>query len=530
MAKKSKRKAIKYKGKTRIVRAGSAAEKKYLSLGGTAIEGTAGDTAVKERSSYLKSLNDPSSPNYRDTTQADADAALAAQTGGKVVTLPNGQQLTGEAAQAYGETTSVADYPGSEVATLPGQTTPTPQAPITPPALTTPGATVAPAPTATPSPYMSGFETATATGAPAPATAGEARTAVAGFIPPTPEVDPIDTQLQQDPYFSSLMTAFNDFYAPENQAVSLQEEYDNLVESSGLEALNTEAMNTKNIIEGTEDDIRNEITSTGGMATDSQVLALTNARNKTLIQNYNNLLDTIQSKEEYVNNAMQFAAQDRAAANQRFDSMFNMGMKMMEYRDKMKANATSGYDKILSTLGYNGLLKSVGGNAYEIGLIEKTMGLPAGSLKRLASEESRQMYASKGGSGAEIISTGNIPAGEELSYANVKPDDINLTKLVKQYSDFLGQNTALSLMKPANRALRNNLVSQITAEYKQAKKLGTLDAGVQKLMDGLLGRGGFANLSTKSQLKAVSSFLSSLGYVSPLDAPDGSGDQIIITD
>ena len=71
----------------------------------------------------------------------------------------------------------------------------------------------------------------------------------------------------------------------------------------------------KNIIEGSEDDIRMEITKAGGFATDSQVLALTNARNKQLIKNYNTLLDTRNSKEKYLQTAIGLEQQDRQAAD-----------------------------------------------------------------------------------------------------------------------------------------------------------------------------------------------------------------------
>lgn len=108
-------------------------------------------------------------------------------------------------------------------------------------------------------------------------------------------------------------------------------------------------------------------------------------------------------------------------------------------------------------------------------------------------------------------STSMVPQGQEAAYANVAPQSVLLVNLVKQYKDFLASHSAINL-SAANKATKNNLISQITAEYKNAKKLGTLDAGVQKLIEGLLGSGGLAKLSFKSQSKAVDNFLSSLGY------------------
>lgn len=55
---------------------------------------------------------------------------------------------------------------------------------------------------------------------------------------------------------------------------------------------------------GSEDDLRTEITKAGGFATQSQILGLTNARNRQLIKNYNTLLDTRNAKEKYLQTAI----------------------------------------------------------------------------------------------------------------------------------------------------------------------------------------------------------------------------------
>jgi hypothetical protein len=103
----------------------------------------------------------------------------------------------------------------------------------------------------------------------------------------------------------------------------------------------------------------------------------------------------------------------------------------------------------------------------------------------------------------------------------VSDADAKLVSLVKDYRDFINAKSALGLMlNSGTNSQAQSLISQITAEYKQAKKLGTLDAGVQKLMDGLLGKTGISKYSVDAQVKAVDSFLDSLGYVSLEDVSD----------
>lgn len=158
-----------------------------------------------------------------------------------------------------------------------------------------------------------------------------------------------------------------------------------MVKDSGIQAIDTDLINMKNVIDGSEDDIRNEVTKAGGFASDSQVLALTNSRNKQLIKNYNTLLETRNSKEKYLSTMIGLESQDRQAADQRFDRMMNFGMQALDYRDKMQQNAVNSYEKIIGQVGYDGLAQMVGGDPYYTNMIEQTLGLGRGGLQRLAS-------------------------------------------------------------------------------------------------------------------------------------------------
>ena len=148
--------------------------------------------------------------------------------------------------------------------------------------------------------------------------------------------------------------------------------------------MNTELMNMKNVIEGTEDDIRTEITKAGGFGTESQVMALTNARNKTLIKNYNNLLQTKQQAEQYVSTLMGLEQADRQAASDKLDKQLNLTFQLADYQQKMQTNAQNVLNNIVNQVGYTGLAQMTQGNPYYTSLVENTLGLGVGGLNQLA--------------------------------------------------------------------------------------------------------------------------------------------------
>lgn len=177
---------------------------------------------------------------------------------------------------------------------------------------------------------------------------------------------------------------YQDFYSPKKQKESLLSTYNNLASSLGLSEINAELIDTKNIIEGTEDDIRTEITKANGFATESQVQAMTNARNKSLIKNYNTLLETKNALTEQIGNMMQYAQADRDYAAQQFESRMNFEMKKIEYGNQAKTFAATQLNNIVDKVGYAGLLSMTGGDAYTTAKIEQALGLGQGGLAQLA--------------------------------------------------------------------------------------------------------------------------------------------------
>ena len=101
-----------------------------------------------------------------------------------------------------------------------------------------------------------------------------------------------------------------------------------------------------------------------------------------------------------------------------------------------------------------------------------------------------------------------IPPGFE----KVKSENLGMAKLLVEYNNFIKDKTVLELKMPDNAAKKGNLISELSAEYKDAKKLGTLDAGVERVIKGLIGDTGTAKFSTAAQSAALELQLKRLGY------------------
>lgn len=237
--------------------------------------------------------------------------------------------------------------------------------------------------------YQQGLTIAKASNTEAPKTSGDGSkmvTDITGGPTQTPDINPVDTILLQDKAHQQYLNDYKKYTDTVSQQTSLLDEYKKMQTDANLPELNKERLNMKNIINGTEDDIRNEITKAGGFATESQVLGLAGARNKTLIKNYNNLTDTINNATQNINTMMGFSQTDKQNAINNLKEQLNFDQQEIQYADKMTTNAKSAYDKIISTpgYGYKALYASTGGDAHATSLIEKTLGLQQGQLAQLA--------------------------------------------------------------------------------------------------------------------------------------------------
>lgn len=271
----------------------------------------------------------------------------------------------------------------------------------------------------TPDQIKQGLANAQASGAAVPTTQGQANIAIAQNTPkPVDNTQAIrsaniDTQLAQDPGYQQLLQDYSEYNSVANQNKSLLDTYNQIVKSSGLEGINTELLNTKRIIDGTEDDIRNEVTAANGFATESQVLALASARNKSLIKNYNALVDQQTSIQNHVDTMVNLASQDRQFAIQNIQNKLQIDQQISQYRDKFVQNAKEGYQNVINAVGYGGFLQMMGNDPNSISLAEQTLGMAPGGLQQIASFQQNQSNL-KNLSNYTVTSPYVITAGGEV--------------------------------------------------------------------------------------------------------------------
>lgn len=193
----------------------------------------------------------------------------------------------------------------------------------------------------------------------------------------------LDSSVFGSDSIKNILTNFYDALAPATQKTSLVDEYKAYSKQLGLDEINAELINDKKIIEGTEDDIRNEITGAGGTATDSQVMAFANARNKQLIKNYNTLLDTKNAASQQLQTMMQLSIQDRQLAQEEFDHKINFAMQVAQFQQTAQNNARTTMLSLGEKMGWDTVLSGM--DPYQKQLTAKMLGLDSSGLSALSS-------------------------------------------------------------------------------------------------------------------------------------------------
>ncbi len=239
--------------------------------------------------------------------------------------------------------------------------------------------------------YTAGLSNVTGT---PPDSTGAASAKVAGAVPamtpPPPDRTQADAVLADDKAHTQYLSDFQASQSTANQGESLTQQYTDLSNQLGLPALNTQLMNMNNVINGTEQDIRDEVTKTGGFATNSQVLALASARNKSLIQNYNDLVQTRTDLTNNLNTMIGLAEKDRTYAQQQINDKLQFDQKQIEFADKAVTNAQSALTSMKASEGWDGIYKAAlaSGDPQAIDRINSTMG-PGFNLETMAQQDAQ---------------------------------------------------------------------------------------------------------------------------------------------
>lgn len=236
-----------------------------------------------------------------------------------------------------------------------------------------------------------------------PDTSAQARTQLQGALTETADTsnNPVFASLSASmaPIMQSLNQVLSNINNPGLSAVSLQSEYNTLREQYKLPEMNAQMMNMQNVMNGTENDIREEITKTGGLATDSQVQGMASARNKLVQKQYNALATQYSAAQQNVTAMMQYATQDQATSLQRSqataqitESMASISTQMMNMGMTMQNNARSAVQYNVTQMGYKGLADSANGNPQMKGYYENMLGLAPGTLSDPAAVAGMDTY------------------------------------------------------------------------------------------------------------------------------------------
>lgn len=365
--------------------------------------------------------------------------------------------------------------------------------------------------------YQQGHAAATASGTPAPQDAGAgmsaATTAAASapqdYVPPPQVQDAVSkaTQKYTDDYAKAMSSL--------DQGKTLVQQYQDLSTQLGIPALNTELMNMNNIINGTETDIRNEVTKAGGFATDSQVLAMTNSRNKVMIQNYNNLLQTRTDALQQLTTLTGLAAQDRAFASAQIDKQLNFDQQQITFATNAQKNAQDSIQKSIDNYGAASVLEQARatGDPTAIARINATMGngfdLATAALHPTLAQQAQtaniaQSYASIDASKASAAASYASIAKENAAAAATKAAKTQAVQAAASTADtVLGKvTTALSQVGTFSSGWLGGSTSAIP---------GTPSKNLQSTIDTIKSNLAFTELS---KMRAASPTGGALGAIS----------------
>lgn len=361
-------------GKTGVVRKGSAAEAKYKSQGASfddsksALGSARSASNAKFTAANRAARSTPGgidNPTDRGTNETQYPAGIDPQTG-----LP--PQAPNLPQNALGANAPVSAGVG---ATNPA---------------TAPVATPAASPTPKQNQYQTGLATLQGSGTPAPANPGAARSAVSGALPPQQEeVSLMDSFISDDPSINALMQGIGQLLNPPKQTSTLMQDYKSLYRQSGLKEINEELIDADTVINGTETDIRNEIQTAGGFGTESQVQAMSLARNKNLLKRYNQLVQMKTDATNQLNTLMSLNAQDKQMAQEKINQNINTMFQMANFRQQAVNNAKESYRWSFEQ-DPSGFYNSLASDPRQLGFAEKIMGVGPGGLQKLATAKAAE--------------------------------------------------------------------------------------------------------------------------------------------
>lgn len=299
--------------------------------------------------------------------------------------------------------------------------------------------------------------------------AGANMSAVQNAKPYTPDPSKATFALTGNAGIDNLFnTIANQVLNPQVQTTSLMDDYSKLYKQSGLGDINKEMIDAETVINGTEQDIRNEIQTAGGFGTDSQVQAMSLARNKSLLTRYNQLAQMKTDATNQLNTMMSLDSQDKQMAQQRMQSNLSNMFNLANFAQQAQNNIKEGFNSLVSNVGYSGAYAAYASHPDQLAHIENVMGLAKGGLAQLASQpdynqllKQAQLESARANT-AQSYSTIAKNNADIVATQNAKTNAIKTT--ASNVDETLGAvNTALKQVNPLSSGLVGGLSSFIPA-------------------------------------------------------------------
>jgi hypothetical protein len=262
----------------------------------------------------------------------------------------------------------------------------------------------------------------------------------------------------QDEIESEMKDIMTNYDTP---PVSLQTTYNNLLASSGLNADQQSLLNMSTIMNGTEDDIRAELTNNGGFVTESQIEALTNERNKNLQKQYTTLQNGLQTKQAWIDDQMKYIQADQTEADTQFEKKYSLINNLQSTLEKLQATDATTYYRF-QTQQMNQL---------------NTM------LKYGTNLSSDQIAAYSASTGIDVASLTAANKSATARYALTNSID-NANIALKQIQIRNGGISTSKILALNTNGVPTGATSIITQGYAQGESADTITAALEKQYPG----------------------------------------------
>jgi hypothetical protein len=420
------------------------------------------------------SVPDPmaSNPAYKNIGTGDAPAYVP----------------VGSAADLNSQGKPFADQAKSITAQMPGVTAVNPNVkPVTPPGVGSVNGPYIPTPEQT----AAALAAAKASGAaPQDSSAGSARVQAAlnqtapASTAPNP-VQQAQSQLEQSPEYQQFLADQKVLQAQQSQSQVdfIQKEMD----AFGVTGINTQLLNNQKIIDGTEQDIRNEVQAAGGFATNSQVLALASARNKSLIEQDKILTQQKTDALAMVDRLSSAFANDQQTARQAMMDKLNLDEKALDLRDKFISANQEAAKNIIQATGYAGYVNSllnIDPSGASLRSAEQLLGFQPGQLQQVANKEQAdrnlKLIQDSGATSPYVVTANGEVWNTQTGYAYTSPQDfqqktgqplqnaIATNQIQKLPMNVEGQIKQAQLTKAQSDAKYADTQNQLDIQAKQA--------------------------------------------------------------